>query len=113
MRAAALPPPPARLASLRHNAAVEHRAAQEKAKSDVSTPYKQAGALLLPCMLAVTHEYVYKDKHKILVFVICIQCRCVFVFCLSARPNQSCIFRPNQSAMVIPFAIQGMACANG
>jgi len=43
MRAAALQPSPARLASLRHDAAAACHPAQKEAKSDISTPHKQAG----------------------------------------------------------------------
>jgi len=43
MRAAALPLPLARLASLRHYAMVACGAAQMGAKSDVSTPHRQTG----------------------------------------------------------------------
>ena len=43
MSAAALTPPLARRASLRHNTAAACHSAQEEAQSDVSTPHRQAG----------------------------------------------------------------------
>ena len=43
MQVAALPPPLARLAALRHSAAAACETAQEEAESDVSMPHRQEG----------------------------------------------------------------------
>ena len=66
MQVAALPPPLARLAALRHSAAAAYQTAQEEAESDVSMPHRQAGrqagTLLLPSILVVEYEYVHTDE---------------------------------------------------
>jgi len=66
MQVAALTPPLARLAALRHSAAAACDPAQEEAESDVSMPHRQAGrqagTLLLPSILVVEYEYVHTDE---------------------------------------------------
>jgi len=54
---AALPPPLARLGSLRHNAAAVGLSAQEETKSELSTPHKQAGRR------AAAHIHVGGDEY--------------------------------------------------
>jgi len=63
MRAAALPPPLARLGFLRHNAVGDGRTTHEVVKSDVSTVYKMTGRLAVESistmLMRIIHAYEY------------------------------------------------------